>query len=41
MAIQAKGHAQRLIVVNLVHLVDRSVAFDAADAAVHVDEWLK
>src|SRR6266516_3259328 len=37
MAIEAEGHAERLGVINLVHLVDLAVALDATDAAVHVD----
>ena len=36
-AIQAKGHAQRLHLIDLVHLVDLAVALHATDAAVDVD----
>jgi len=36
MAIEAEGHAQGLEVVNLIHLVDSSVAFHAANPAVHM-----
>ena len=37
MAVQTKGHAQRLGMVNFVHLIDLAVAFDATDAAVDMD----
>jgi len=37
MAIEAECHAQRLIMVNLFHLVDGAVTFDAAYAAIDVD----
>src|SRR5206468_7398212 len=37
MAIEAEGHAERFGVINLIHLVDRAVALDATDAAIHVD----
>ena len=36
MALQAPAHAERLDLVNLVHLVDPAVASDAADAASHM-----
>ena len=37
MAIEAERHAERLIVVNLFHFVDRTMTFNAADAAIDVD----
>ena len=37
MAIQTECHAERLGVINLIHLVDAAVAFHATDAAIHVD----
>ena len=36
-AVEAPLHAERLGLVDLVHLVDRPVAAVAAHAAVHVD----
>ena len=36
-AFEAEGHAERLGVADLVHLVDAAVAFEATDAAVDVD----
>lgn len=37
MALETEGHAEGLGVINLVHLVDPAVAFDATDAPVDVD----
>jgi len=37
MAIQAEGHAQWLVMVNLIHFVDWPVALNATDAAVHMN----
>lgn len=37
MAFQAERHAQRLGVIDLIHLVDASVAFDTTDSACDVD----
>src|SRR6187431_2211115 len=36
MAVQAPAHAERLVLVNLFHLVDPAVTTHAADAAGHV-----
>ena len=36
MALQAERHAERLGVINFVHLVNASVTFHAADAAIDV-----
>ena len=37
MAFQAESHAQRFGVIDLVHLVDASVAFDTTDSACDMD----
>ena len=37
MAIEAKGHAQRLVMINLIHFVDWPVALNATDAAINVN----
>ena len=37
MAVQAKRHAQRLGMIDLVHVIDLPVAFHATDAAVDMD----
>ena len=36
MAIEAERHAQRLGVINLLHLVDLAMAMHATDPAIHV-----
>ena len=41
MTIQTKRHAQGLIMVNLFHLVDRAMAFDATDAAINVHRMVE
>src|SRR5260370_36268496 len=40
-AIQAESHAQGLIVINLLHLVNLSVTFHATDATVDVDRMIE
>lgn len=37
MAIKAEGHAERLGVIDLVHLVDLPMALDTADATIHMN----
>src|SRR3954454_13751766 len=41
MAIQAEGHAERLGVVNFIHLVDLRMALNATDAAVDVNGMIE
>ena len=41
MAIQAKSHAKRLIMIDFLHLIDLAVAFDATNAAIHVHRMIE
>ena len=41
MAIETKGHAQGLIMVNFIHLVDGPVTLDTTDAAVYVNGMIE
>ena len=41
MAIQAKSHTQMLGVMNLFHLVNTTMAFDATDTAVDMDSMVE
>lgn len=41
MAIQAKRHAQRFCVINLIHFVDGSVTLHTTDAPIHVNRMVE
>ena len=41
MAIEAEGHAQRLVMIDFLHLVDGAMALDAANASIHVDRMVE
>lgn len=41
MAFEAERHAERFCVVNFFHLIDAAMAFNTADAAIHVDGMIE
>src|SRR5881396_3477316 len=40
-AIQAESHAQGLVMINFIHLIDLPVAFDATDPPIHMDRMIE
>src|SRR6185436_2081325 len=41
MAVQTKSHAERLIMINLFHLVDRTMAFNTTNATIDMDRMIE